>query len=1638
MRNLLRYCMRLNTYFLPLFGSMIILWGIWGCSMETSTEAAPEHHLTRVKAHVYQVPVDSVQAPIRIKVNFQTIPKVKVGAPQIVPSKLNVFPAQNAHSIPVNTAALTQNEPGKGAFAKAKSFLVKEQRIPVGIPEIVQAKDPASKDPNPFSFSSFGKLQGLKHNVITCVMQDANENLWFGSLGGGVCKYDGKYFTHYTEKEGLSSNFITSILEDKSGNLWFGTLDAGLNQYDGHQFIHFTEETDFIINSISALIEDQKGNIWMATSDQGVCKFDGKHFTQYSEKQGLGSNNVTAILDDKKGNIWFSTIGAGVSKFDGHTFTLYTQQDGLLHNDVSSLALDNQGSIWMGTSLGPIKYSREAFYTFPPSMPFIHEPVSCITTMKNGDIWFGTLGSGGIRYDGLNFINFTEASGLINNSILAISADKSGSIWLGTDGGGLSKFSGNTFTHVTTKEGLSDNNVFGILESQEKQIWLATSGGGLNRYDGRTFAQYTEQQGLSNFFLYAVVKDKGENMWLATNGNGISKFDGQYFYHFNAANSGLTSNNVLCMLVDTKGNLWFGTRDGGASKFDGQSFTHYQEAQGLSSNTVFSIQEDHKGNIWFGTLGGGVSRFDGHQFSHYRTENGLSNNDVTSILCDKQGNLWFGTLGAGLNRFDGQYFTHFTEKEGLSNDAILSLLQDKKGNLWIGTRFGLSKMSLAIQNEINKKTAAYSLSASSILFKNYSYEDGFLGVGCWRNSLYEAQNGDIYIGTNDRLSIYHPSKLKENPVKPQLSLLDISIYNERIPWAALEGYQDSTFYLGNGVKVSDFHFSSLSAWNQLPQNLSLTYFNNNLNFRLVASSQQQPEKIKYQYKLDGFETTWTSLSTKNEVSYANLAPGTYTLRARALSSMGIWSNELAYPFVIRPPWWRTDWMYTFYALLVLGILWWFRRQEKQRQVQQLKLERQKTEQEQQINEQLRRVDALKDQFLANTSHELRTPLQGIIGLSESLLERVNDDDQKEDLNMVISSSRRLNSLVNDILDFSKLKNQEIELATIPLNLYALTDVVLRTLAPLVQGKNLQLINAIPKELPAALADENRVQQILYNLVGNAVKFTEKGYIKVFARVTPNKPDELTISVEDTGIGVPLDKRDVIFQAFEQGDGSMVRSFAGTGLGLSVSKKLVELHGGQMWLESEVGRGSSFFFSLPLTTEQASKHIQYAAEQKLPALAQLSWNQMAPPTTTSNGLNSEEAEKVHILVVDDEAVNQQVLKNYLNKAVYRLTQVMSGEEALSFLEQDDTPDLVLLDVMMPRMSGYEVCQKIREKYLPNELPVLMITAKNQVSDLILGLNTGANDYIAKPFSKDEFLARLNTHLNLHRINAATNRFVPNEFIRALGHESIMNVRLGDHVEQVVTVLFADIRDYTGLAEAMTPEENFKFVSAYNQRIGPLIQKHQGFINQYLGDGIMAIFPGKPENALRASIELQREMIQYNMQRKAKGRKTIEVGIGLHTGSLIMGIIGDQKRMDAATVSDTVNTASRMEGLTKFYGSRILLSEACLNLIQQPEEFNVRHLGRVQVKGKQASLGIFECFDADDPTLFLSKKENQLRFEQGMNHYFQKSFEQAIANFEGIVALSPLDVPARLFLEKAQAYAVQGVAADWIGVETMKEK
>ncbi|MEO9511511.1 MAG: tetratricopeptide repeat protein [Flavobacteriaceae bacterium] len=713
------------------------------------------------------------------------------------------------------------------------------------------------------------------------------------------------------------------------------------------------------------------------------------------------------------------------------------------------------------------------------------------------------------------------------------------------------------------------------------------------------------------------------------------------------------------------------------------------------------------------------------------------------------------------------------------------------------------------------------------------------------------------------------------------------------------------------------------------------------------------------------------------------------------------------------------------GLLLFGIIYWRSRQKSK----ELKKERD-------VVQKLKQVDQLKDQFLANTSHELRTPLVGIIGLTESLKDGIAGKLPKvalENLEMIANSGKRLSHLVNDILDFSKLKNKDLILSQRPVDIYALSTIVLQLSGPILKDKKIKLINSIPKEVPLVNADENRLQQIMHNLIGNAIKFTQKGYITL---LTETKTDMLSISISDTGIGIPKDKLETIFNSFEQADGSTQREYGGTGLGLSVTKQLIELHGGTIQVTSEEGKGSIFTFTLPISNEKRGENSEknYTSSGFVQSI-----NTTKEDSISIKQKPKPKQESLKILVVDDEPINRRVLENHLSVAGYEVIEASSGKEALELIQRQTLFNLVLLDVMMPGISGYEVCEQIRKEFSPSYLPIILLTAKNTINELVIGFNSGANDYLTKPFSKSELLSRIKTHINLNIIHRATSRFVPSEFVKSVGKDSITDVRLGDHIEKNVTVMFSDIRDYTTLSESMTPEQNFKFVNAYVGRMGPIINENEGFVNQYLGDGIMALFPHQAEHALDAAIEMQRTLALYNKRRiEEKGYQPIAVGIGLHTGPLIMGIIGDTKRNDPAVIADTVNSAARVEGVTKHYGANIIISESSLKSMKDSSGFNFRYLGKVKVKGKKKAMGIYECIDGDPIEIISLKLETLKEYNKGVTLFFEENFGKANTVFEKIIAKNPSDSVSQYFIEKSLEFSSKGVPGDWGSANVLKEK
>ena len=673
---------------------------------------------------------------------------------------------------------------------------------------------------------------------------------------------------------------------------------------------------------------------------------------------------------------------------------------------------------------------------------------------------------------------------------------------------------------------------------------------------------------------------------------------------------------------------------------------------------------------------------------------------------------------------------------------------------------------------------------------------------------------------------------------------------------------------------------------------------------------------------------------------------------------------------------------------------------------------------------LLRADAIKDEFLANTSHELRTPLNGIIGIGQSMLDGATgqlSEQQRQNLGMIVASGRRLASLVNDILDFSKLRHETVELHCRPTDLHALTELVLAISRTLVGKRPLRLFNRIDAQVPLVEVDEDRVQQILFNLIGNAIKFTPAGAVEVTANVRDNW---LYLTVSDTGPGIGEERLRTIFDSFSQGDGSVAREQGGTGLGLAITKKLVEMHGGKIGVASEIGVGSRFTISVPLSlTTRAMITLDNRLDESVSrVLADVDLGQR----TAGEGTEPSVGAGYRILVVDDEPVNVQALVNFLTLAKYDVVTAADGEEALAVLNAGVPCDLVLLDVMMPKLSGFDVCQRIREHWSPAELPVILLTAKNRVSDLVSGFSAGANDYLTKPFASDELLARVRVHLELAKISDSYARFVPRQFLEQLGKERIIDVALGDQVQREMTVLFSDIRNFTLMSEGMNPAETFSFVNQYLGAMEPAISGHSGVIDKYVGDAVMALFPHRADDAVQGALEMIRRLDTWNLERATRGEPAVKIGIGLHTGSLMLGTVGARDRMDTTVISDAVNLASRVESLTKTYRVPLIITEETFLALQDPAAISVRRIDRVLVQGKSQPVVLFEVLDADDLPVRQSKQRALADFQAGQSLYEARDFLGAIDHLERVLTRNPSDTVVEVLLERARRFAGSGGA------------
>ncbi len=1220
------------------------------------------------------------------------------------------------------------------------------------------------------------------------INQDKQGFIWFGG-SEGLARYDGYEFKTYTHQanqpDSISNNVIWDILVTKDGTLWLAT-NKGLNRYNKYldtfekplnslKIRGHTQLTTDKLSSIEirALLETQDGSIWMATGGGGVLRYQVEPQTltsfQHNPKShnSLTDNFVYSLYEDSENRIWggtqtgFSIINPKTDNILRHQHPItddYSQRLNLIR-DITS---DRSNQIWLATQAGLAKFNLHTKLFEPFN-------VDSGVSLRGVDIW-------------------------------DILIDNEGLFWLATDGHGLIVLDQNNkrsvqFGHQAgVSDSINSNTIRTLHLDSANDLWAGSFPSGANLFDRSSgnIALYqhnpSNNNSLNNKSVLSILVENENTWWLGTDGGGLDKFNpstGQFkhFQRIPSQTNSLSGNAILSLHQQSESELWVGTWGGGITLFDPikETYKHYQhdpkKTNSISSPYIWAIDEDKEGQLWFSTFNGGLNRLnqDEQNFTHYKhdktNEKSIRDNIVWDVLEDSQNNFWVAT-NTGLDKFNRatEEFTHVGNPDdslSLYHVAINTLFEDSKKRLWAGTKSGL-----------------YLINTSDLSYQRINKQQGLNNEVIL--NITEDDQGYLWLGHQAGLSRYHPDnntvnnfdgkgwlKGKINAGIANKELTDYLIFGgingfSYFKTRDLEVAQKEPPLILTGLEIfnkqADFgnKKSAISMPIEHAKHIKLSHYQSVFSLTFSALSYTGSHGNKYAYKLDGFDEDWNNVNQLRRATYTNLDPGEYTFHVIGSNDEGVWNKQgHSIKISILPPPWKTWWAYCLYVLIVIGLFFLRILSEKRK----LKVALEKVRMERVVSHKLRHIDRLKDDFLANTSHELRTPLHGIIGLADSLIEGVAgqlSNEAKENLLMISASGNRLANLVNDILDFSRLRNDEIKVDIKDVDLNSVIDVVLTLCKPSAEEKSLSLYNNIANNLPIVSADEDRLQQILYNLIGNAIKFTDQGSVSIESEI---KDNEAWIHVIDTGIGITADKLDKVYGSFEQLESHESRKFGGAGLGLAVTKRLVELHKGKIKLESTRGKGSKFSFMLPLSQSQAtSTKKQNKAnfknlynEDKLKNKTEKPNNKIEPQNALNNYSNttidmgSRDNSEFHILIVDDEPVNRQVLLNQLKVFNYQISEACDGVEALDLLKKGQHYDLILLDVMMPGMSGYEVCTEIRKTTPMQELPIIFLTAKNLISDLVDGFDVGANDFLTKPVSKDELKSRVKTHLQLLDIN-----------------------------------------------------------------------------------------------------------------------------------------------------------------------------------------------------------------------------------------------------------------------------------------------
>lgn len=1195
-------------------------------------------------------------------------------------------------------------------------------------------------------FNQINEADGLSNGRVTSIVKEKNGFVWIGTKNG-LNRYDGFQMKVYNkENSNIGSNDISKLFIDSKNRLWVTTLGGGLNLYnplmDNFTVYKTMLDSEFSLpsNQLNTIFEDSKSNLWIGT-ESGLVMFNEteKLFTTYAydekDSTSISHNSVTSIFEDSEGILWVGTFGGGLNLFStvDSSFERLRPNENYFTNFIYTISYLDNDNLLVGTSgngLLMININSFQIIDFFQERLNLAKEIKIVRSLErdsHGDLWIGTDGNGIYHVQELqnlkpshnNYMHSSQLqSSISGNAIYDIMEDEESNIWIGTAWKGISILDGQSNMEFLYSDivGKDPFPVLSIYKNQ-RQLYLGLDGNGLTTYDlkKKELESYNEslQSQLNGTYVQFIKEGKEGTYWLGTFANGLIGYNPQKGsfkkYKYNSSKVGSISyNDVRYILDDDNENLWVATWGGGLNYFNTQNetFEHYRENEAfentISSDNTISLQQDGE-NIWIATFGGGLNVLNTKTkiFSHFsyneENTNSLSSNNLLSLFKDTKNNLWVGTSGEGINRLNLKTlkFDRFEKEAAIRYKTITAITEDNNGKIWFSTKQGIFNFDPIVER-----------------FNTFPKLSGDFHI----NSVFkDDENGELYFGGANGVLRFNPEITSSEIENPRVALIGLKLFNEEV----FPGQSD--------VLDQNIVFE---------EQITLDHHLDVVTFEFAALLYPFSTNCEYMIKMENFDENWRAIGKEHSATFTNLSAGDYIFKVKSRVEGSEWSdNYTSLRIKILKPFWLQWWAYIIYGLLITGLFYSFRKYTiaLERLRANLKLEKLTHVKDTELYN-------LKQQFFTNMSHEIRTPVTLILGGVNRLIRNGVHlkDNHRNAIEAIKKNSNHLLQLVNELLDYKKLEHHELKVRVVEEDFVKYCEEIYLSFGEMANQKNINFIFRCSLSKIMLWIDKEQFEKVLYNILSNAFKFTENG--GDITMELESMENEVLLKISDNGIGMKKNQLDKIFNRFYQVENGASTEINGFGLGLAISKDIVDLHHGSIKAISKRQLGTQFVISLrkgnthfkadEIIVQNSDSELveSYFDEEKYNKVSKIDFSAL---------------EGQSILVVEDNREIRKYIVELLD-CKCNVLEAENGEQAFA-LAVEEIPDLVISDVMMPIMNGISFTRKLKSDMRTSHIPVVLLTARASVMHKMEGFETGADDYVTKPFHEGLLMGRINSIL-----------------------------------------------------------------------------------------------------------------------------------------------------------------------------------------------------------------------------------------------------------------------------------------------------